>query len=304
MRTVRTIVTRLALAGAAFGAVACGPAPSPDALAAARRDTIIPVVVPTRDTTVVTVTSDTMTVGVDGRVTTTTVDTLQGGEAEPEPIGLCRMTDSLPPRPESPWGTPPTPADSAVMARGVAFRCPLRAGGREVRLVVSGEWGIPMGVDVFSPPDADKRSQQLLLDTDERAIPGRHLLEGEDLNDDGWTDLKVPTWSGTGGQVYDVFMYDPRRSAFVKDTVLSGGGGVVPREERPCVGTGWRSGISHHLLDEYCWSGGAWVLERADELNMVRSRPDCEYLYARSSKVRRNGRMQPVPLDTICMSDR
>ena len=288
MRPVRTVVTRLALAGSAWSVAGCGPARSPDALAAAKSDPAV-----------VVVTSDTMVVAAGGVVTI--VDPLQIAP-EPEPIGLCRMTDSLPPRPADADG--PTPADSAIMRRGVAFRCPLREGGREVRLVVSGEWSIPMGVDVFSPPDAGKRSQQLLLDTDERTIPGQHLVKGEDLNDDGWTDLKVPTWSGTGGQGYDVFMYDPRRSGFVKDTVLSGGGGVVPREGRPCVGTGWRSGISHHLLNEYCWSGGAWVLERADELNMIKSTPDCEYLYARSSKVRRSGRMQPVPLDTICMSDR
>lgn len=63
-------------------------------------------------------------------------------------------------------------------------------------------------------------------------------------------------------------------------------------------------GISHQRRWEHCWSSGAWVLERDEELDAVKDTPDCGYLYARAAKVRRDGRMQPVPLDTICITDK
>lgn len=247
----------------------CGPAPSPDRPAAA----------PPADT-----------------VTRATVVVADTSEEEEYPQVPRDSTDRC-------WMTDPARnarADSATIHNGVTFRCALRRGGPEVRLVVSGEWGIPMGVDVHSPPDAPRRSQQLLLDTDERASALAGIVTGDDLNDDGWTDLKVLTWSGSGGAFFDVFMYAPGRSAFVKDSTLSGEGAVAPLDEGPCVWTGSRMGIGHRRSAEWCWAGGRWVLERTREriaITLPGTDPGID-VWLDSVRERRGDRMR-LRVDTV-----
>ena len=174
------------------------------------------------------------------------------------PPDACRYADARPRYGDAAYGQP---YDTAAMAHGVTLRCELRGGGPEVRLVVRGRWGIPAAVDVYDPPAARRPAQQLYMDdNDQRAYEGSGLVEGEDLNRDGWTDLKVETWSGTAGVFYDVFLYQPGRHRFVKDSTLSGGGGVVPiRGRETCVGTGTRTGMGDWVDNDFCWRGGRWV---------------------------------------------
>jgi hypothetical protein len=154
--------------------------------------------------------------------------------------------------------------DSTVMRNGIPFRCRLRARGPEVRVVLGGEGSIPMGFHVYSPAEAPRPAQVFELDNSEGAYEGGDLLTGEDLNGDGWMDLRVRTYSGSGGVMYDVFRYSPPAGGFVRDTVLSGATNVRRIAGRPC--TGWSSKTSADDITNYelCWSGGAWVLMRVD----------------------------------------
>ncbi|HEU4881695.1 MAG TPA: hypothetical protein VFT45_05605 [Longimicrobium sp.] len=188
-------------------------------------------------------------------------DTADARRVWTPPPNDCRYTDA---RPQPRMGDPRhwEPYDSATMAQGVEYRCVLRPTGPEVRLVVRGEWGIPMVVDVHSPPDAARSLQRLALDNDERARQGADLVEGEDLNGDGWTDLRMRTFSGTGGVMYDVFLYAPAQRAFVPDTVLSGEGNVRGLPGSPCAETGWRMALGVWSGGVYCWKDGNWILTR------------------------------------------
>lgn len=203
--------------------------------------------------------------GVDTVVTSTAVDTdtLQGGEtaAEPEPND-CRYAGE---RRQARHGEPRYGQryDSVVMKIGVPFRCRLRPGEPEVKLVVSGEGSIPETVDVHSPADAPRPMQRLLLDNSQGAYEGSGLLVGEDLNGDGWMDLRVFTYSGSGGQMYDVFRYQPSRRRFIPDTVLSPSMNVRRLPGRRCVRTSSKTSASDHSGADYCWRNGAWVMTRA-----------------------------------------
>lgn len=249
----------------------------------------VPVVVPSTDTVPIT--------------TTTVTDTLSG--ADPDTIAdrrgprdRCRYADT---RRQARSGDANygAPYDAAAMSRGVTVRCALRQDGPEVRLVVMGEYGIPMAVDVYAPATAARATQRLFMeDNDQRAYEGSGLVEGEDLNRDGWTDLKVETWSGSGGIFYDVFMYDPARRRFAKDSVLSGGGGVVPLDGAgTCVGTGRRSGAGNWVSDDYCWRGGRWVhvVQRQQERL---GDPARHSRYVLTVREPRRGRLVTVSVDT------
>ncbi|HEU4560921.1 MAG TPA: hypothetical protein VFS20_23925 [Longimicrobium sp.] len=231
-------------------------------------------------------------------VTDTTSTVEQDGAAEPsEPPDRCRYADRRrQARPgDANYGAP---YDTAAMSRGVTLRCALREAGPEVRLVVGGEYGIPMGVDVYIPATAARATQRLFMeDNDQRAREGSRLVEGEDLNRDGWTDLKVQTWSGSGGVFYDVFMYDPRMRRFAKDSVLSGGGGVVPLEgSQTCVGTGRRSGAGNWTSDDFCWRGGRWVHIRQRQQEVLGGYPDTRYVL--TLREPRGRRLVTVRVDT------
>jgi len=184
--------------------------------------------------------------------------------------------------------------DAASLDRGVPLRCVLRDGGPEVRVVVRGDGSIPMVVDVYFPADTGAKVQTLTLDNDERASEYSDLAVGEDLNDDGWTDLRVQTWSGSGGVVHDLFTWNPRRSRFEQDSVFPGGTDIHSLERRGCAGTVHRYGASESVGAEYCWSGGRWHLVRrwtADK--------SPERFQVRTTEEMREGRVLRVRIDTI-----
>ncbi|MFL5383613.1 MAG: XAC2610-related protein [Longimicrobiaceae bacterium] len=184
--------------------------------------------------------------------------------------------------------------DEGSMERGVPLRCVLRDGGPEVRVVVGGIESIPMGVQVYFPADARTKVQTLALDNDERASEWSDLAVGEDLNDDGWTDLRVQTWSGSGGVVHDLFMWNPQRSRFEQDSVFPRGTEITPLERRGCAGTAHRNGAFESTGAEYCWSGGRWHLERRWKADKR-----AERFHVRTTEEMRDGRVLRMRIDTV-----
>jgi hypothetical protein len=233
---------------------------------------------------------DSVAVMADTTKVAATTDTVQGRPGAPPPDD-CRYADRRPLPQSVPEGTM---YDSAALANGVTYRCRLRPDGPEVRLVVLGEWSIPMAVDVYSPADASTPLQRLFLESVERRYEGTRLVMGEDLNGDGWTDLLALTSSGSGGGIYDVFLYSASLRRFEKDTVLSNGTDVNRRAGRPCVGTGGRMGVGNWTSAERCWSGGRWVLVRT-----VDQDGNGTGVFVRTTRERRDGRMQVIRVDTL-----
>jgi hypothetical protein len=246
-------VTGIALCAGAASLACCARPEAPPRHPASRVPARESVSVPGSDTAVAYVTTmplDTLGTGVE----------IVGREGR-DPDDRCRYADSRHhARPgDAGYGAP---YDTAAMSSGVTLQCAVREGGPELRLVIRGEYGIPMRADVYFPAHSPRPIQRLSMgDNDQRAYEGSTLAEGRDLNRDGWTDLKVQTWSGSGGISYELFMYDPARERFVQDSVLPGGGGLAPLEDRrePCVLSGLKSGVGNFHDCEYCWRGGRWV---------------------------------------------
>ena len=228
--------------------------------------------------------------------TAAATDTPQAASTGPDPLERPNDCRYIGTRPRPRYGDPGfgQPYDRGVMKAGVPFRCRLRPEGPEVKLVVSGEDGIPMGVDVHSPPDAPRRMQQLLLDNSEGAYEGSGLLVGEDLNGDGWMDLRVNTYSGTGGQMFDVFRYEPAERRFVADTMLVGAMNVRRLPERGCIGTSSKTSAWDNTAADFCWSGGAWVMTRTYSQEQIGGGR-----IVRTERERRGGKMQVVRVDTL-----
>ncbi|HEU4881696.1 MAG TPA: hypothetical protein VFT45_05610 [Longimicrobium sp.] len=225
-------------------------------------------------------------------------DTGQAPAEELDSPKDCRFTDGRP-RPTVNDPGYGERYDSMVMARGIPFRCRLRPGGPEVRLVLRGESSVPTTVQVFSPPGTSRPLQTLTVDTDQSAYEGNELLVGEDLNGDGWMDLRVNTWYGSAGQMSDVFRFDPSARRFVPDTALPGAN-VHRLAGRPCVGTSTKSGAWDYSTAEYCWSGGTWVQTRTFRQELLPVGPDiANARVIRTLGERRGGRMQVVRLDTV-----
>lgn len=226
-----------------------------------------------------------------------TTDTVQVARKPWEEPGDCRYADERPrvPRDDPRYGER---YDSAAIAGGVTYRCTLRPDGPQVRLVVLGEWSIPMAVKVFLPPDADSAVQMLTLDNDQGAYEGGDLLKGEDLNGDGWMDLYVYTWSGTAGQMSDVFRFDPAARRFVPDALP--GMNVHRLEERGCVGTSTKSSAWDHSGADYCWRDGRWVKIRTIEQRGFRHETDSVIRgVVRTEHRLRDGQLRLFRLDTL-----
>ncbi|HEV7587453.1 MAG TPA: hypothetical protein VGO40_04935 [Longimicrobium sp.] len=190
--------------------------------------------------------------------------------------------------------------DSATIAKGVAVRCALREAGPEVRVVVRGEYSIPKQVDVYSPPGARAPAQTLALENEQPASRGGDLLVGEDLNDDGWTDLRVQTWSGSAGVSHDVFMWNPQRSRFEQDSVLPRGVGLAAIDGRPCVSElGW-AGIGLVGGGEDCWSAGGWHEVRTWRMDLKENGPGARTsFYVRTTDWKDGERVIRTQVDTL-----
>ncbi|HYH79461.1 MAG TPA: hypothetical protein VEX86_06680 [Longimicrobium sp.] len=301
MRTRRHAVALLALAAWTFAGGCRTERRAPAPARGVKGDSGVLVVV---------VTADTMRLDYDTTMvaTVTTVTDTTGGAAPDttadrrEPGDRCRYADA---RRQARPGDANYGAryDTTAMSRGVTLRCALREGGPEVRLVVLGSHGIPMAIDVYLPATAARATQRLFTqDNDEGATEGSGLAYGEDLNRDGWTDIKLKTWSGSGGIFYDVFMYEPRRGRFVVDSVLKGGGGVVPLEgDEPCVITSHRSGVGNWTSHYYCWRGAGWELVRQRRQESLRDESGPRYVL--TVRVPRGGRLVTVSADTSDVDD-
>lgn len=244
------------------------------------------------DPAIVVVDRDTQVIGAGGTVTIT--ENTEDDAPPPEPND-CRYVGSRP----QPRYAQPQPYDPAAMESGVPFRCRLRPDGPQVKLVVRSRYGsVPELVDVHSPPDAPRALQQLVLDNSESANEGSGLLIGEDLNGDGWMDLRVFTYSGTAGQMMDVFRYVPSTQRFVPDTALPGMN-VYRLPGRPgCVGTSHKTSAWSVTGGDYCWRDGTWV-----KTNAYTQEPKPDGRLIRTFQELRGGRMQVVRVDTVTIGE-
>jgi hypothetical protein len=212
------------------------------------------------------------------------------------PGDRCRRADGEDDRPH-----PSSPSGGVAyedLSHGVAFDCTLRE-GRPARLVLQGDdYGWPATVLVYDPPGAAAAADTLKMGEGEPPYAGATLLEGEDLNGDGWTDVRVMTFHGTGGRMFDVFRYDPARRRFEKDTVLSGQGNIHRVGTTPCARISWRMGGNWSWMDQ-CWRGGRWVVTRAERRTQddAHSTRDVR-VYVHEESELRGGKMRVVSADT------
>jgi hypothetical protein len=190
----------------------------------------------------------------------------------------------------------------AYLERGVAVICPLRSGGPAARVVVRGHGGIPSWADVYLPATADTPVQRLELEISHaREYYGGAWVEGEDLNGDGWTDLKV---QGTPGpdfnsySQYSVFVYDPGPGRFVRAEGPSGKAEAWRDAGQACAHTS-RGPSGVWIFEEWCWRGGRFVLRKRRIERPVRTEHDTVHVQLDSIYVPRNGRLELVEIDTV-----
>jgi hypothetical protein len=184
-----------------------------------------------------------------------------------------------------------------------SYRCSLRRGRARVRIVLTAapEYGQPVSLRIHG---ARSGAPVQVLAIDDAASPpprGGEFFRAVDLNRDGWLDLQVlTTWGATGNQAFDVFLYQPSRGRFVRDTVLTGAGSPTPMVARPCVATHWHMGGGIYSNGVYCWRAGRWVLARTEEGDLLRPPGGRGATrYTRTIRERRGGRLTIVSADTL-----
>jgi hypothetical protein len=215
---------------------------------------------------------------------------------------LCERTDA---RDLTPFRDSVPRFAKEDMSAGPTFLCRLRTGRPRIRLTAMGDSaGWMDSVLVHSPASAGHPRQVLHLEESEPQPLGSDFIEGVDLNRDGWMDVKATMFRGvTGNRIVDVFMFDPARHGFVRDTVLSGESHADPLDGRPCVRTGWGFGHAGKLYSyaEYCWVKGRWVVAWSESQVDTILIPGNERVYFRTTSRRRPDGSYTSRLDTVKM---
>ena len=222
---------------------------------------------------------------------------LAAPRAAAQEIG-CRRTDCP---------LPPAQADtgwrrySDDITNNPTYRCTLRRDRSPVRVVLSADprYGQPVTLRIYS---ARGGGPMQVLAIDDAASPpprGGEFFRAVDLNRDGWLDLQVLIMAGaTGNEMFDVFMYQPSRGRFARDTALSGNA-PMPVAARPCVTTHWHMGIGIYSNGEFCWRGERWVLVRTEVGDRLSPPGNPEAMrFTRTIRERRGGRLRIVSADT------
>ncbi|NJM94928.1 MAG: hypothetical protein HC842_09915 [Cytophagales bacterium] len=130
-----------------------------------------------------------------------------------------------------------------------------------------------LGVGIFAENDLLKPVQTLgPIDTDMDLAQDRYLddpyliFNPDDLNFDGYPDLRIPVTAGTGGIWYDTYLYDPKAERYVRNQALS----QLPSIEADAssktlvsfnVGAMGGAVYSHTT---YSWKSGALFIEREE----------------------------------------
>jgi TonB family protein len=135
---------------------------------------------------------------------------------------------------------------------GVEFSCRIEPGRAPQRVVVTGDGhGWPHDLRVYR--GAARPLQVLAPEFESSPLAGGEFLSAMDLDADGYRDLMAHAWSGTGGLVWFVWRWEPRRGRFAADSVLSALPNLAPVPGRPCVRGGSGS------LEELCLRAGRWI---------------------------------------------
>jgi hypothetical protein len=104
------------------------------------------------------------------------------------PGDRCRRADGEDDRPHA--SVPAGPAVPDDLSHGLGFLCTLH-GGHPARLVAEADsFGDLAAVIVHDPPAATSGGDTLLIGESEPPYPGAAIVEGEDLDGDGWTDVR------------------------------------------------------------------------------------------------------------------
>lgn len=135
----------------------------------------------------------------------------------------------------------------------VEFRCEIAPSLPPYRVVLTADTsGWRTGMHVYAGDHA-RPPQSLDGETTESPTVGITILQARDLDGDGYRDLMLYDWSGTGGIGHKVWRFRPARGVFVADSVASAMNGISPVPGEPCVTEGTGRG-----LEKVCAVGGRW----------------------------------------------
>jgi hypothetical protein len=94
----------------------------------------------------------------------------------------------------------------------------------------------------------------------------QQIFNPEDLNFDGYPDLKIPTATGSGGVWYQVYLYEPKKKEFKESPVLTGlvslkADSIHRKLSSHEVGS---MGGANYVYRTFSWKGGHLSLERTE----------------------------------------
>jgi hypothetical protein len=142
----------------------------------------------------------------------------------------------------------------------------------EIRISVKGSTGVQQVLTGFGT---------------EPPYKGSKYLQFEDLNFDGYKDIKLLAWWGSGGQGYNIWLFHPLKETFVYNEQLSNLGNVSAVPESKTISSSYRSGWASHGSALYQFAGDSLLLIRSETTEWIES----EKHFLKTVRVRRDGVM-------------
>ena len=137
----------------------------------------------------------------------------------------------------------------------------------------------------------DRAEQSLLNDTLMPADPAYSITEAlliEDINFDGYKDIRLLDSRGSGGRHYFVWLFDARADSFVYSSDMSGLWSLHPDPGTKTIQSSYREGEKFSLWQTYGFRGAGLLLLRSESWEWN----DSTGQGWRTVRIRRNGVME------------
>lgn len=103
----------------------------------------------------------------------------------------------------------------------------------KLKLILRSDWHVVEKIEIYKSDQSDPiQTLQSRMDAEPYQNKNANYFQAQDINFDGYKDIKLLIWWGaTGNEGYDFWLFDPNSEKFIFNSQLSKIGNPITNEE-------------------------------------------------------------------------
>jgi len=142
------------------------------------------------------------------------------------------------------------------------------------KLIWRSDWHVVERIEIYKSDQSDP-IQILQSRMDAEPYQNSNYFQPEDINFDGYKDIKLLIWWGvTGNEGYDFWLFDPNAEKFIFNSQLSKAGNPRPNEKTKELVNSWVGGMAGKVYgkETYKFIEGKLILIKEEHQDWVQEK--------------------------------